>query len=267
MRCRFIGWAGVEIEHAGERLVIDALATPAAVFAAVGPAAAGVEYPAVAPPNSAGATAGLVTHLHRDHADAGALRAALRPGAPVFGPAPGLEASGRSDAGLLQARHEFEEAGLTVSGLAPWETAEVGPFAVTALPAADGTGDPQVSWAVAAGDKRIVHCGDTLFHGWWWRAAELAGPFDAAFVPINGAVLSFPWRQPASDRPGVMTPEEAVQAVRALGAARAVPVHHGGFDLDPYYRSIPDALARFRAAAARAGVTAIPLTLGETLEV
>ncbi len=266
MRCRFIGWAGVELEHAGETLVIDPLAKPAAVFAAVGSAAHGVQYPVVRPPSDGVASAGLVTHLHRDHADAGALVEALRPGAPILGPAPAPRASSPSDAGLLQACDEFVESGLKLSELAPWERASVGPFEITALPAADGTGDPQVSWAVAAGNKRIVHCGDTLFHGWWWRAAETAGPFDAAFVPINGAVLDFPWRQPRSERPGVMTPEEAVQAVRALGAARAVPFHYGGFDLAPHYRSIPDALERFLTAAEHAGITAVPLSLGETLE-
>ena len=77
-------------------------------------------------------------------------------------------------------------------GLDPWQTVTVGPFTVTALPAADGTGDPQVSWAVEAGGRRIVHGGDTMFHGWWWRAAQAAGPFDAAFLPINGAVLTSP---------------------------------------------------------------------------
>jgi L-ascorbate metabolism protein UlaG (beta-lactamase superfamily) len=266
MRCRFIGWAGVELGHEGHTLVIDPLATPAAVFAAAGSAADGVHYPAVRPPTDGAASAGLVTHLHRDHTDAGALVDALRPGAPVFGPAAGPGASDVRDAGVSQARHELDAAGLTLSGLAPWESTSIGPFTVTALPAADGTGDPQVSWAVAAGDKRVVHCGDTLFHGWWWSAAEAAGPFDAAFVPINGAVLDFPWRQPASTRPGVMTPEEAVEAARALGAAQAVPFHHGGFDLDPFYRSIPDALERFLSAAEGAGVETVVLPLGGSLE-
>jgi L-ascorbate metabolism protein UlaG (beta-lactamase superfamily) len=116
---------------------------------------------------------------------------------------------------------------------------------------------------VEAGDQRVVHCGDTLFHGWWWRAALRAGPFDAALVPINGAVLDFPWRRPPSPLPGAMTPEEAAVAARALGAVRAIPMHYGAFELEPYYRPIPDALERFTAAAGDHGH---PLAVGETLE-
>lgn len=46
-----------------------------------------------------------------------------------------------------------------------------------------------------------------------------------------------------------MTPEQAAVAAAALGARRAVPIHFGGFDLEPYYRSMPDARVRFTAAA------------------
>jgi L-ascorbate metabolism protein UlaG (beta-lactamase superfamily) len=60
-----------------------------------------------------------------------------------------------------------------------------------------------------------------------------------------------------------MTPEEAAVAAQALSAKRAVPMHFGAFDLDPYYRSIPDALERFTAAA---GELAEPMAVGERLE-
>ena len=43
-----------------------------------------------------------------------------------------------------------------------------------------------------------------------------------------------------------MTAEQAVQAAPALGAARAVPIHFGAFDVDPFYRS-----AARRAGAVR----------------
>jgi L-ascorbate metabolism protein UlaG (beta-lactamase superfamily) len=261
MRCRWLGWAGFEIEHDGARLVIDPLGDPSALYAVLGDAAAGVTLPEVVEPTG-GAVAGLVSHLHRDHADAPALKTALADGAPVLLPHEG-GGSNTEEAGLLQATRELEREGLTLRHLAAWDTLAVGPFKVTALPAADGTGDPQLSWAVEANGSRIVHCGDTLFHGWWWRAALRAGPFDAALLPINGAVLDFPWRKPPSPLPGAMTPEEAAVAAKALSAARAVPMHFGAFDLDPYYRSIPDALERFLQAA---GDQAHPLEVGEELE-
>jgi L-ascorbate metabolism protein UlaG (beta-lactamase superfamily) len=137
---------------------------------------------------------------------------------------------------------------------------------VITLPAADGTGDPQLSWAVEAGGRRVVHCGDTIFHGWWWRAARAAGPFDAAFLPINGAVVDFPWRQPPSPLPAVMTPEDAVIAAHALGARRAIPIHFGAFDLDPYYQSIPDAVERFLAAAGERDMDVTRWSVGDVVE-
>ena len=36
MRIRWLGWAGVEIESGGERVVVDPLGDPSAVFAWVG---------------------------------------------------------------------------------------------------------------------------------------------------------------------------------------------------------------------------------------
>src|SRR3954466_15074757 len=90
MNVRWLGWAGVEIEAGGETVVIDPLADVDAVFAPFGDAVAGGAVPSIVPAGCAGrAVAGLVTHLHRDHADAGALAAALAMDAPVLRPAPG----------------------------------------------------------------------------------------------------------------------------------------------------------------------------------
>src|SRR3954471_1073387 len=88
MRVRWLGWAGVEIEADGAAVVIDPLADPGATFAALGDGAKQVELPAVVPAEADGtAVAGLVTHLHRDHTDGGALAAALADDAAVHTPA------------------------------------------------------------------------------------------------------------------------------------------------------------------------------------
>ncbi len=266
MRCTWLGWAGVSLEAESSRLLIDPLADPAALYAAVGEAAAGVAYPPVADP-AAGAPAAvaLLSHLHRDHADAGALARSLAADAPVLVPASPI-ADPVGDLGIAQATGELAEAGLRLVEVSSWERVTIGPFTITALPAADGTGDPQVSWAVAAEDQRILHCGDTLFHGWWWRAADYAGPFDAAFLPINGPTVSFPWRRPRSPLPAVMTPMQAAVAARSARVGQAIPIHYDGFDLDPYYRSEPEALSLFLAAAAELGVHATPLEVGGSLD-
>lgn len=258
MRCTYLGWAGVEIEHEGATVVIDPLADAAAVFAGLGAAASQATVPEVAPPTSGAAVAGLLTHLHRDHADAGALKDALADGAPVL--MPSTDAS--DGLGVAPVLDELSAAGLGTLPVSPWQSVTVGPFTVTALPAVDGLGDPQVSWAVAAGGQRVLHCGDTMFHGWWWRFVQAVGPFDAVFLPVNGAALNFPFRRPPSPLPAVLTPEQATAAAGALQAATAVPIHFGAYDLDPYYRSIPDARERFVASTPLAR----PLEPGDTLE-
>jgi L-ascorbate metabolism protein UlaG (beta-lactamase superfamily) len=268
MRVTWLGWAGIEVVHGDARILIDPLINPAAVYAAAADRAAGVELPALAEPgDDPAATLVLLTHLHRDHADAEAVSRWADPGAQILGPRSVPAAGPFDDAGIAAARAEFAAAGLQIIEVVEWERREIGPFTVIALPAADGTGESQVSWAITAGEQRILHCGDTMFHGWWWRLASTAGPFDAAFLPINGAVVNFPWRQPPSPYPAAMTAEDAVIAGRLLGAGVTVPTHFGGFDFEPYYRSARDALARFVSAADREGVPVRPFGHGETVEV
>jgi L-ascorbate metabolism protein UlaG (beta-lactamase superfamily) len=94
MQCTWLGWAGLELEYEGATLVIDPLLEPAGLYSVLGERAAEVELPAVVAAQ-VGAVGGLVTHLHRDHADAGALVHALAPGAPVVLPAPTGAVPGR----------------------------------------------------------------------------------------------------------------------------------------------------------------------------
>jgi L-ascorbate metabolism protein UlaG (beta-lactamase superfamily) len=260
MRIRWLGWAGVEVEAEGERIVIDPLDDAGAVFAPYGTPPGTIPLPEVTAPQP-DALAGLVTHLHRDHADAAALRSALAPDTVVYEPV-GYGGDRAEQLALVQADREMTAAGLIREPAAPWSTVTVGPFSITALPAVDGTGDPQVSWLIEADGQRVVHLGDTVFHGWWWRFAERFGTPDAVCAPINGARLSFPHRQPASSLPGVMDPEQAALAAELLRAERLVPMHYDGYSFPRVYEPVPDALDRVRTASDRVTV----LELGEALE-
>src|SRR3954468_19756116 len=222
MEIKWLGWAGVELAARDATLVIDPLADAAAVFAPLGPDAI-VALPDVVPPQAGSAVAGLVTHLHRDHTDVAALMAALAPGAPVLEPAAG-GGDKVENLALAQAQHELDEAGIERRRFEPWHRAEFGPFPLTALPAVDGIGDPQVSWLVEADGVKVLHLGDTIFHGFWWRIARRHGPFDALLLPVNGAVLSFPHRQPSSPLAGALDPEQAALAAKILGARMAIPI-------------------------------------------
>jgi L-ascorbate metabolism protein UlaG (beta-lactamase superfamily) len=266
MKIRWLGWAGVEIEDHGGAVLIDPLTDPGATFAALGERASRAKLPTVVPPETERrAVAGLVTHLHRDHADAGALASALAVDAAVYQPPwPGGDAF--ENLALAQASSELDRADLTRRAVEEWERVEVGPFALTALPAVDGLGDPQVSWLVEADGQRVLHLGDTVFHGYWWRMVSRHGPFDVVFVPINGPAVDFPHMQPPSPLAAAMEPEQAALAGELLGARTVVPMHYDGFAIDPWYRPTADAGERFEAAAGGRAYEVRVLEPGESFE-
>ena len=99
-----------------------------------------------------------------------------------------------------------------------------------------------------------------------WRSPDDArayGPFDAAFLPINGA-RPLGGSIPDPGVPMVMNAEQAAAAAAALGARLAVPIHYGDVSTPEYVQDL-DAVARFRAAAAARGVAVRVLEPGETL--
>lgn len=261
MRIRWLGWAGVEIEEQGELVVVDPLEDAAAVFRALGERAAGMPLPETTPPRP-GAVAGLVTHLHRDHTDAAALAAALSDGAAVHEPRD-YGGGELERLALVQADRELTAAGLARSPTEAWTSFSAGPLRITALPAADGTGDPQVSWLIEGGGKRVLHLGDTMFHGWWWRIAERFGAPDAVLAPINGPRVNFPHRRPRSPLPIAMDPEQAALAAELLGAEQLLPIHYGGYELAGLYEPVPDALERLTSISSRTRV----MPRGEAMEI
>jgi L-ascorbate metabolism protein UlaG (beta-lactamase superfamily) len=123
-----------------------------------------------------------------------------------------------------------------------------------------------VSWLIEAGGHRVLHLGDTIYHGYWWRMAQRHGPFDAVFAPINGAVVRFPHRRPASPIEATLTPEQAALAGELLGARVIVPMHYDGYRLEPFYVPVDGAAEAFTSAAAGRPYEARTLKVGETLE-
>jgi L-ascorbate metabolism protein UlaG (beta-lactamase superfamily) len=257
MRVRCLGWAGLQIDCEGHRLLIDPFLDPGPF----GPFMTGPATELVAP--EASADAALLTHLHRDHADPPTLAASLRPGAPVLCPPP---AAAPGNEGVAGVEAELAESGLALDRLSAGESRTIGPFEVTAVYAVDGLGDPQLSWVVAAGGARIFHGGDTVWHGAWWRIAKAHGPVDVAFLPANGARVAFPWLDPPVDVPAALTPEQAVEAARALGAGRLVAIHHGVLEHGRYYRPVGDVPGAIAAASGRAGIDGHAAVAGEELE-
>jgi L-ascorbate metabolism protein UlaG (beta-lactamase superfamily) len=250
-RWRRLGWAGVEIECAGETLLIDYIQDTSQLATIL---RSNESFPASS--NQGSASVALLTHLHADHADPGALALALRSGAPIFRPvwATGNEA----DLALTQyAEIEFNKYTLATEIVGEWEEREAGPFRIFSAPAVDGFGDPQLSWIVECGGHRIIHAGDTLFHGFWWRIANKFGPFDIAFLPINAPVVNFPPLQPMSPLEAVMTPEQAAIAAHILKTRSVVPIHFGSMHKPPMYIETPHSVERLCDKLSGSGIGVI----------
>jgi L-ascorbate metabolism protein UlaG (beta-lactamase superfamily) len=256
IRIRRLGWSGVEIEFNKETLLIDYIldTTPLAPLRSP-------NEPFPSPSNPGSAAGALLTHLHADHADPGALAVALRNGAPVFRPEPamGTEADKILTA---HAEEQFANSDLAVEIVGAWEERQIGPFKISSVPAVDGFGDPQISWIVECDEYRILHAGDTLFHGLWWRIANY-GPFDVTFLPINAPVVNFSHLQPPSPLEAVMTPEQAAAAANIIGAKMVVPIHYRSLHKPPMYTETDNAAERLLEALQGSSTQALIMQPGE----
>jgi L-ascorbate metabolism protein UlaG (beta-lactamase superfamily) len=242
VRIERLAWAGIRVEVADAVLFVDAIA-PVPANGQPGPALEA----------GSGRNFALVTHHHGDHCDLHALAAVLGDKGFLLC----HEETGRLlDPRIvrLQVTRMFEPRFLSPAN------AE---FAVFAVPAVDGLGSPQVSWVIDMRGRRIIHCGDTAWHGHFWDIGRAYGPFDLAFLPING------FRQTEGrfrhvERPMSMTPEEAIAAAEILGARAVVPIHFGL--ASPDYVEVPNALAVFAELAARKGIKVVKANPGTLLE-
>lgn len=254
--CGYEGWAGLEIESTGSTVIID-------LVQEAEPLRSAMPEGSLVPPSRA-ADVALVTHLHSDHADPAALERALTPGGVVLRPEPmvGTKAETRWTA---QAEAGFAARDLDVQTVRDWQVINAGPFEITAVPAVDGLGDPQVNWVVAAEGKRVFHGGDTIFHGLWWLIQSRLGPFDAACLPINGASVNFPHLRPPSPLPAVLTAQQAAVAGTILQAAQVIPIHYG-VSSPGYYEEVDDPAGAFQFAAEQHGVEARMLAPGEAVD-
>jgi L-ascorbate metabolism protein UlaG (beta-lactamase superfamily) len=235
VQLRRLSWAGIEVQSDGWRIVIDPLENhePFRHFA-------GDPRGPLVPVTIDEHTWALVSHVHHDHCDRSVL-ARIRPGQVVCH-AP------------IASALALERLGVTPVKL--WDTLQIGPFAVTPTPTQDWRGDDQVGWVVDDGTRRIIHGGDTIWHGNWYAIARRFAPFEVAFLPINGFIAQLEGFTP-TDVPGSLTPEQAIEAAVILHARAACAIHHSLFDNPPRYAQQPDAIARFLAAGHRRGIRAI----------
>lgn len=241
LRVQKLAWAGVRLQLGETTLFIDPLINRDVWGGAL-------TDPMIPVDVERGDRFVLVTHRHPDHFDPLTVR-------KIVGDSGILVCD--SDVAPLAAGQGFKVRQATL-----YEPVLLGDFTATSVPAMDGYGDLQVSWIVSGGGRRILHCGDTLWHGYWWRIGSQFGPLDAAFLPINGA--RFEWRKPWSDIPAVMTPEQAVASAIVTGANLIVPIHYGVVGAEGY-RELPNCEQTLREVAKARNVNVQILCAGQWL--
>jgi L-ascorbate metabolism protein UlaG (beta-lactamase superfamily) len=104
-----------------------------------------------------------------------------------------------------------------------------------------------------------------MWHGNWWQIARDHGPFDVAFVPVNGVIARFEGYD--TNVPVTMTPEQAIEAAASLRASTACAIHYGLVHNPPTYTEQPDIEQRFRTAAEARGSAAALVDDGEPVAV
>lgn len=243
-----LDWAGALIETKNNRILIDP------VYKSPDTSFFGKPKHSFSPLEElSSVNAILITHLHSDHFDPEFIIGKFGADIPV------LVAKGNEKA--VRGR------GLrNVRGMSVGEVYSFGEMSAAASYAVDGLGDNQVSWVVKDPVKTIIHCGDTLWHGFWWEMERNFGPFDAAFLPINGAVVFEPGII-HSKQPICLTPEQAVSAASVLNARLLIPIHYGTFHNPPIYFETENAEDRLLSASKQENIKVQLLQPKEKLEI
>lgn len=222
-------WAGIRIEFEGTAVVIDPLFNVNTGFF-------GHPHEKFYPLNEFGMVdAVFITHLHSDHFDSKAVSTYYGDDIPVYVPKEVVDSANKTNL-------------KNIIGVDKGEQFEIGSINFTAVHSVDGLGDSQNAWVIKGGDYRIIHCGDTLWHGYWWSIADLYGPFDVACLPVNGAVIEDPDLTP-SGQSICLTPEQAVSAAVILKANKLMPIHFGAFHYPPQYNETHNLMDRLTKSA------------------
>lgn len=218
-----LSWATVLIESNETYILIDPLGAPIkgqdqALAAKLGePLETLVSLDTIHRPNAI-----LITHFHPDHFDAQSILSFFGNDIPIYIPKETTEYARKL--GFRQ-----------VVGVNPNDDFVINHVKVSASYSVDGYGTPQVSWVIFDGDHTVVHCGDTQWHGFWWRMEQQYGPIHAACLPVNGPILNVYGLKTQSSLPACLTPEEAAEAASILNAEYLVPIHYGTFHNPPFY--------------------------------
>lgn len=224
MELKKLSWATVFIESKETFILVDPLGAPIqgqdqALAARLGdPLEPLVSLDTIKFPHAI-----LITHFHPDHFDYPSILECFGDLIPIYIP-------------LETAEYARKLGFKNVIGVNPNEDFVINDdVKVSASFSVDGYGSPQVSWIISDDEHTVIHCGDTQWHGYWWRMEQQYGPIHVACLPVNGPILDVYGLKTQSSLPACLTPEEAVEAANILKAEYLVPIHYGTFHNPPYY--------------------------------
>ncbi len=239
-RLWWLGQAGFAIRHGVQVLLIDPYLSDSLAVKY-----AGTRFPhtrlhpsPVAPEALKDVVGVLHTHAHTDHMDPGTIPAVLSSNRPTF-VAPRARRAIALERGIPAER---------LTGVDAGDGVQIGPFAVTAVPAAheeltrDADGAHHfLGYVIDTGTVRIYHSGDCVpFAG---QADLIAGMgVDVALLPVNGRDR----HRLANGVPGNFTTVEAAELCVAAGIPALVCHHFGLFDFNTIAPG--DAVAALSAA-------------------
>ncbi len=241
---RRLAWAGIEVTLGSTRVLIDALENAAHLEPVLGKPKA--PMPPVDAPDG---THALITHIHPDHYDVELLRRIVNTG--TVGCYNSLVSDLAGD-------------GVSAIGRELGEARQLGDLTLTPVPSLDWRGEDQVAWVIEGGGRKIIHCGDTMWHGSWWQIAEDHGPFDIAFLPVNGVIARFQGFE--ANVPVTMSPEQAVEAAVALRARSVCAIHYYLFNNPPIYVEQTDIESRFTTAGKGRNLPVVIAQIGELVD-
>lgn len=207
-----LNWAGVKITCNEKIILVDAVENFEPYFPVLGKPLTAIEHFA----EGLRVDYILLTHLHLDHFDAGVIKKCLKPAGKIVGYSRHLEAIAALDVDyrLLDNDESLEEQGIIFKSVYSM----------------DGIGEEQTAWIIQQGAHRIFHGGDTIWHNQFWRLGRENPGINYAFLPVNGVKVNFGMvGLPYSSVPASLTPEQAFNAAKLLGAGKLVPMHYEKF--------------------------------------
>ena len=247
-----LSWASICINSDGTSVLIDPLGSNPKGGSSMAARMGEAHEPIYPLTNIQSVHAILITHIHPDHFDTEGILETFGEDVPIYIPqesAPFAEKAGFKNVHGADIGDAF-----VIENIRVFPTYSV-----------DGFGTPQVAWIVKDDRRTLLHCGDTLWHGYWWKIEHEHGPIDAACLPVNGPILTIEGLKRQSGIPACLTPEEAVEAAAILGAKTWIPIHFRTFHHPPYYVETKDIEARVKHHSKEKKIDVALLASGEEI--